>query len=57
MELVHIALTKLSMKSCLRKYKRKVHAAVTKEFIQLHTREAFGPLKAEDTTDDKKSTR
>ena len=42
------------MKSCLRKYKRKVHAAVTKEFIQLNTREAFGPLRVEDMTEEQK---
>ena len=50
MLLVHIALTHLSMKSYLCKYKCKGRAAVTKEFIQLHTRESFGHLKAEDIT-------
>ena len=54
MALVHIALTQLSMKSGLRKYNRKENAAVTKEFIELHTREAFGPLKAEDMTEEQK---
>ena len=42
------------MKSDLRKYNRKGHAAVTKEFLQLHTPEAFGSLKAEDMTEEQK---
>ena len=54
MSLVHIAPTHQTMKSVLRKYKRKVHAAVTKEFLQLHTREAFVPLKAEYMTEEQK---
>ena len=52
MALVHIALTQLSMKSGFCKYKRKGCAAVTKEFLHLHTRESFGPLKAEDMTEE-----
>ena len=54
MALVNITLTKLSMKSGLPKYKREGHESVTKEFQQLHTRESFGPLKAEDMTEEKK---
>ena len=42
------------MKSGLLKYKREGRAAVTKEFLQLHTREAFGPLRAGDTTEEQK---
>ena len=54
MELVHIALTQLSMKSNLRKYKREGRASVTKEFLQSHTREAFETLRAEDMTEEQK---
>ena len=54
MALVHIVLTHLSMKSGLRKYKCEVCASVTKDFLQLHTQEAFGSLEAEDMTEEKK---
>ena len=54
MSLVYIALTQLLMKSGLQKYKRVGCAEVTKEFLQLHTREAFGPLIGEDVTENKK---
>ena len=39
MSLVHTTLTHLVMKSGLCKCKRKGNASVTKEFLQLHTRE------------------
>ena len=55
--IVHITLTQLSMKSGLCKYNSKGREEVTKKFVQLHIREAFGPLKAEDMTEEKKSTR
>ena len=48
MEIVHITLPHLSMKSDMRTYNRELRAAVTKELLQLHTPEAFGPLRAED---------
>ena len=35
-------------------YKREGRAAVTKDFLQLHTREAFGPLKDEYMTEEQK---
>ena len=54
MVLVHIALTRISVKSGLRKYKREGRAAVTKDFLQLHTQEAFGSLEAEDMTEEQK---
>ena len=37
MALLHIALTQLSTKSVMRKYKREGRAAVKKDFLQLHT--------------------
>ena len=54
MELVHIALTQMSMKSGLCKYKREEHPEVTKEFRKLHTQEAFGSLRAEDMIEEQK---
>ena len=54
MVLVHIALAQLSMKSGVRNYKRGGCAPVTKDFLQLHTREAFGPLRSEDMTEEQK---
>ena len=57
MALVHITLTHLSMKSGICKYKRGGRASVNKEFLQLHTREAFGTLKAENMTEEQKGTR
>ena len=53
MALVHITLTQISMKLGLRKYKGEGRAPVNKEFLQLHTREAFGTLKFEDMTEEK----
>ena len=56
MALVHIALTQLSTKSDLRKYKRDGRAVVTKDFLQLHTREAFGTLKSEYMKEEQKKS-
>ena len=42
------------MKSGLLKYKQKVRASVTKDFLQLHMRESFGPLRAEDMIEEQK---
>ena len=52
MALVHIILTYLPMKSGMCKYKQEGHAAVTNELLQLHTKDSFGPLRAEDMTED-----
>ena len=54
MELVHIAQTQLSMKSGLIKYKQKVRASATKDFLQLHMWESFGPLRYEDMIEEQK---
>ena len=56
MTLVYIALTQISIKSGLYKYKREGHAAVAKDFLQQHTQESFGPLRAEGITYEQKRT-
>ena len=56
MALVNIALTQLSTKSDLCKYKSEGRAALTKDFIQLHTREAFGTLKSEYMKEEQKKS-
>ena len=45
MALIHTALTQMSMKAGIWKFKEIGKDVVKKEFLQLHDRKAFGPMK------------
>ena len=52
--IIHCALTQLSMKRGLKKFKKKVETAVTAELEQLHRRDAFRPFRTENLTEKQK---
>ena len=49
--IIHCALTQLSMKRGLNKFKKKGETAVTAELEQLHRRDAFRPVRTENLTE------
>ena len=52
--IIHCALTQLSMKRGLKKFKKKGETAVTAELEQLHRRDAFRPVQRENLTEKQK---
>ena len=52
--IIHCALTQMSMKRGLRKFKQKGKNTVTAELEQLHRRDAFRPVRTDNITEKQK---
>ena len=52
--IIHCALTQLSMKRGLKKFKKKGETKVTAELEQLHRSDAFRPVRTENMTKNQK---